>query len=70
MVTVQGPPGAGKTGTLKDKVIALAKIGHMVLVVASSNAAVDTDATAGWAGLSDEERKTIKCLPLLSDGAE
>ena len=70
VVTVQGPPGAGKTRTLKDKVIALAKIGHKVLVVASSNAAVDPDATAVWAGLSDEDRKTIKCLRLESDRAE
>ena len=70
IVAVQGPPGAGKTRTLKDQVIALVKSGHKVLVVAASNTAVDADARAVWVGLSKEERKTIKCLRLETDGAE
>lgn len=57
ITVVQGPPGAGKTRTLRDKVIALTKIGHKTLCVAHSNVAVDTDATAVWAGLTPEERK-------------
>lgn len=70
MVVVQGPPGAGKTRTMRDKIIALTKIGHKVVCVASSNVAVDTDATAVWSGLSAEDRKVIKCLRLETDGAE
>ena len=70
IVAVQGPPGAGKTRTLRDKVIALIKIGHKVLVVAPSNVAVDTDAEAIWKALTPEDRKTIKVLRLETDGAE
>ena len=70
IVAVQGPPGAGKTRTLRDKVIALTKIGHKVLVVAPSNVAVDTDAEAIWKALTPEDRKTIKVLRLETDGAE
>ena len=70
MVAVQGPPGAGKTRTLADKIIALTKIGHKTLCVASSNVAVDIDAMAVWNALSPEERKVYKCLRLETDGAE
>ena len=70
IVTVHGPPGAGKTRTMRDKIIALAKVGHKVLCVASSNVAVDTDARAVWEGLTEEERKTYKCLRLETDAAE
>ena len=70
IVAVQGPPGAGKTRTMRDKIIALTKIGHKTLVVASSNVAVDTAARAVWDGLSEEERKSIRCLRLETDGAE
>lgn len=70
ITVVQGPPGAGKTRTLRDKAIALAKIGHKILCVASSNVAVDTDANAVWDCLSPEERKKYKCLRLETNGAE
>ena len=70
IVAVQGPPGAGKTRTLRDKIIALTKVGHKVACVASSNVAVDTDAMAVWTGLSEEDRKTYKCLRLETDSAE
>lgn len=70
IVAVQGPPGAVKTLTLRNKVIAMTKIGHKSLVVAPSNVAVDTAARAVWDGLSEEERKTIRCLRLETDGAE
>ncbi len=45
-------------------------VGHKVACIAPSNVAVDTDANAVWKGLTDEERKTIKCLRLETDGAE
>ena len=70
IVAVQGPPGAGKTRTLCDKIIALTKVGHKVACVAPSNVAVDTDANAVWDGLSKEERTTYKCLRLETDSAE
>ena len=70
LTAVQGPPGAGKTRTLRDKMIALAKVGHKVLCVASSNVAVDTDATAVYKALGPEDRKIYKCLRLETDGAE
>ena len=70
ITVVQGPPGAGKTRTLRDKAIALAKVEHKILCVASSNVAVDTDANAVWDGLSPEERKKYKCLRLETNGAE
>ena len=46
ITVVQGPPGAEKTRTLRDKVIALTKIGHKVACVASSSVAVATHANA------------------------
>ena len=70
IVTVSGPPGTGKTRTLRDKIIALLKIKHKVLCVAAANVAVDTDATAVWQGLTADERKEFKCLRLEGGGAE
>ena len=70
IVVVEGPPGAGKTKTLRNKLISLVKVGHKAVCVASSNAAVDTDANAVWKGLTPAERKTYKCLRLETNGAE
>lgn len=70
MCVIQGPPGAGKTKTLRNMLIALVKIGHKAVCVASSNVAVDTCANAVWAGLSPEERKQYKCLRLETNGAD
>ena len=70
LVAVSGPPGAGKTRTLRDECIALLKINHKVLCVAAANVAVDTDATAIWKGLTTEERQKYKCVRLESGGAE
>ena len=70
IAVVQGPSGAGKTRTLRDKAIALAKIEHKILCVASSNVAVDTDANAVWDGLTPEERKKYKCLRLETNSAK
>ncbi len=54
LVTCTGPPGSGKTRTLSDMIIALAKIGHTVLCVAAANTAVDLDATTVYRALGDE----------------
>ena len=70
IAVIEGPAGAGKTRTLREKAIALAKVGHHVLCVASSDVTVDLDARAVWSGLSPEERKTYKCLRLEAGGAE
>ena len=70
IAVVQGPPGAGKTRTLRNKLISLVKVGHKAVCVASSNVAVDTDAQAVWTALSLEERKTYRCLRLETHGAE
>lgn len=70
VVVVAGPPGTGKTKTLADQIIALAKLEHKILCVAAANAAVDTDTNAVWQGLKKEDRKGIKCLRLESGGAE
>ncbi len=70
IAVIPGPPGAGKTKTLRDQVIALSKIGHKVACVASSNVAVDTDAIAVWQGLTADERTTFKCLRLETNDAE
>ena len=69
-VCVGGPPGAGKTRTLRSLIIGLAKVGHTVLSVATANSAVDTDAIAIYQTLSVEERKTIVCLRLESASTE
>ena len=46
IVAVRGPPGTGKTRTLKSMIVTMAKIKHRILCVAAANAAVDLDATA------------------------
>lgn len=70
IAVVRGPPGAGKTKTLRNKLISLVKVGHKAVCVASSNVAVDMDANAVWKGLTPAERKTYKCLRLETNGAE
>lgn len=72
-VCVGGPPGAGKTRTLVNLIIGLAKIGHKILCTATANSAVDTDATAIWKGLAEqpeEDRLLIRCLRLEVGSAE
>lgn len=70
LVTCNCLLGTGKTRTLSDMIMALAKIGHTVLCVASANTAVDLDARTVYHALGDEGQKTLKCLRLESDGAE
>ncbi|CAF9922884.1 hypothetical protein IMSHALPRED_005783 [Imshaugia aleurites] len=70
IVAIAAPPGTGKSRTFRDKAIALAKIGHKLLCVASANVVVDTDVTAVWQSLSSEKRKQYKCLRLEGNGAE
>lgn len=70
IVAVAGPPGAGKTRTHRDKCIALLKIKHKILCVATANVAVETDAMAVWDTLTKEEWQKYKCLRLESGGAE
>ena len=70
IVTVNGPPGVGKTRTLVDLVISLAEIGHKILVCANANSAVDTDAAVVLKRLSLEQKRRIKFLRLEADGTE
>lgn len=67
---IQGPPGAGQTKTLRNNMIALVKVGHNSVCVASSDVAVDTDVNIVWKGLTPAERKAYKCLRLETNGAE
>ena len=69
-VKISGPPGAGKTRTLRDECVALLKIQHKVFCVAAANVAVDTDATTVWQALTPEERQKYKCLRLEARAAQ
>ena len=70
VTAIRGPPGVGKTRTLKDMIICLTKIGHKSLCVASSNNAVDHLARQVYEALGPDGRSQYKCLRLNSDGAE
>lgn len=64
LACIAGPPGTGKTRSLRQLVTGLRYSGHSFLVIAPSNATVDTDAADIYQNLPEQLRKTTKMLRL------
>lgn len=61
---IEGPPGTGKTLTLAQQIWLLSSVGHIILLTAPSNGAVDKAATDIWNCARPDKLKKKKVLRL------